>query len=89
MDQGSVIKKTPLDSCMDEETVLKIVNNEVTHWDMKRTNVKGNSLLQICAKKDFRKCVENILFSCHDEETTRQLLLHTQSYTHAPFNAEC
>ena len=58
--------------------MLRIVN-EITHWDTNHINIKGNNILQICAKKDFRKCVQNIL-SCDNDEVTRGLLMHTNHH---------
>ena len=66
---------TPLDGCKDEQTVLKIMDAELK-LDTNRTDVRGNNVLHMYAKKNFQICLRKIMESMPNEKRTREILLH-------------
>ena len=75
---------TPLDCCKDEETVLKVMNH-IPHFDINRIDKKGNNVLAIYGKKNFRQCVEKIIFECGSENRIKEMFTAKNKHGNNPF----
>lgn len=82
--QENAMGLTPLDCCKDEETILKVMNN-IPHFDINRMDKKGNNVLAIYGKKNFRQCVEKIIFECGSENRIKEMFTAKNKHGNNPF----
>ena len=74
---------TPLDCCQDQEITLKIMKF-IPHFNIHRVDKKGNNVLAIYGKKNFRECVEKIIFKYGDDNFLRYMFLQQNNHGNNP-----